>query len=86
MPRNVKLKIGIQDNLEEISLEIPDDKPRPWDASDKLKMIGITEIAIIVIVAAIIFFGRNTIIEWAKTIAQVKNTYNKEINKKGKKK
>jgi CO/xanthine dehydrogenase Mo-binding subunit len=40
MSRNVKLKIGIQDNLEEISLEIPEDKPRPWDGSDKLKMIG----------------------------------------------
>ena len=45
-------------------------------------MIGITEIAIIAIVAAIIFFGRNTIIEWAKTIAQVKKTYNKELKKK----
>lgn len=40
MPRNVKLKVGIQDNLEEISLEIPDDKPRPWDGSDKLELIG----------------------------------------------
>ena len=49
-------------------------------------MIGITEIAIIVIIAAIIFFGRNTIVDWAKTIAQVKKTYNKELNKKDKKK
>ena len=40
MSRDVKLKIGIQENLKEISLEIPDDKPRPWDGSDKLKMIG----------------------------------------------
>ncbi len=49
-------------------------------------MIGITEITIIVIVAAIVFFGRNTIVEWAKTVAQVKKTYNKELNKKDKKK
>ncbi len=44
--------------------------------------IGVSEMAVIVVVAAVVFFGRNVVIDWVKTIAQVKKTYNKELKKK----
>ncbi|MFQ5605168.1 MAG: xanthine dehydrogenase family protein molybdopterin-binding subunit [bacterium] len=40
MSKEVKLQVGVQDNLHEVSVEIPDDTPKPWDGSDKLKYIG----------------------------------------------
>jgi xanthine dehydrogenase YagR molybdenum-binding subunit len=40
MPKNVKLKVGVQDNLKEISIEIADNAPRPWDGMDRLNYIG----------------------------------------------
>ncbi|MFQ5707075.1 MAG: xanthine dehydrogenase family protein molybdopterin-binding subunit [bacterium] len=40
MAKEVKLKVGVQSNLHEVTQEIPDDVPRPWDGSDKLKYIG----------------------------------------------
>jgi len=45
-------------------------------------MIGIGETAIIVVIAAIIFFGKDQVLGWAKTLGQVKKTYNKEITTK----
>ncbi len=42
-------------------------------------MIGIAEIAVIAVVGGIVFFGKNTVVDWAKTIAQVKKTYNTEL-------
>ncbi len=40
MPKNVKLNVGVEDNLKEISVEIPDNAPKPWDGADKLNFIG----------------------------------------------
>ncbi len=40
MSKQVNLSVGIQDNLREITVEIPDEAPRPWDGTDKLKYIG----------------------------------------------
>jgi len=44
--------------------------------------INIPEMAVIVVVAAVLFFGRNVVIDWIETIAQVKKTYNKKLKKK----
>jgi len=40
MSKQVKLNVGVQNNLREITIDIPDDAPRPWDGFDKLKYIG----------------------------------------------
>lgn len=40
MPKDVKLNVGVGDNLEEISIRIPDDVPEPWDGKDELQYIG----------------------------------------------
>lgn len=40
MPKQVQLKVGVGKNLREITAEIPDNTPRPWDGSDELKYIG----------------------------------------------
>jgi xanthine dehydrogenase YagR molybdenum-binding subunit len=40
MPRNEKLFIGINKDLKEKIISIPDADPRPWDGKDDLKHIG----------------------------------------------
>ncbi len=45
-------------------------------------MIGLAEIAIIAVVAGIVFFGKNQVVDWAKTIGQVKKAYGKELETK----
>ena len=40
MSRTVKLKVGVEQDLKEITTEIPDNEPKPWDGSVKLKYIG----------------------------------------------
>ena len=40
MPKEVKLYVGLNDNLKEIKSTIPDDEPKPWDGKDNLKFIG----------------------------------------------
>ncbi|KAA3661015.1 MAG: xanthine dehydrogenase family protein molybdopterin-binding subunit [Calditrichaeota bacterium] len=40
MAKEVKLKVGIEDNLEEITLEIPESAPRPWDGQEDLKYVS----------------------------------------------
>ncbi len=40
MPKSVKLKVGVEKNLKEISAEIPDNTPKPWDGGDLLRFIG----------------------------------------------
>lgn len=44
-------------------------------------MIGLPEIVVIGIAAGIVFFGRKQVVDWAKTFAQAKKTYNKELSK-----
>ncbi len=45
-------------------------------------MIGMPELAIIVIVGAIIFFGKNSVEDWVKTAAEAKKVYDREMKKK----
>lgn len=40
MPKSVKLKVGVEKNLKEITVDIPDNTPKPWDGGDTLKLIG----------------------------------------------
>jgi xanthine dehydrogenase YagR molybdenum-binding subunit len=40
MSRKEKLYIGIEKDLEEKIVEIPDADPRPWDGKDELKIVG----------------------------------------------
>ncbi|BBM84547.1 xanthine dehydrogenase family protein molybdopterin-binding subunit [Candidatus Uabimicrobium amorphum] len=40
MAKEVKLHIGVENDLEEIKVTIPDDSPKPWDGKDKLKFVG----------------------------------------------
>ncbi|MCA9733105.1 MAG: xanthine dehydrogenase family protein molybdopterin-binding subunit [Deferribacteres bacterium] len=40
MAKQVKLNVGIEDNLEEITLEIPESTPRPWDGQADLKYVS----------------------------------------------
>jgi xanthine dehydrogenase YagR molybdenum-binding subunit len=40
MSRKEKLYIGIEDDLKEMTVEVPDSDPKPWDGKDKLKNIG----------------------------------------------
>jgi xanthine dehydrogenase YagR molybdenum-binding subunit len=40
MAKTEKLRVGLPDNLEEISVEIPDNEPKPWDGATKFKLIG----------------------------------------------
>lgn len=44
--------------------------------------LGLPELAIIAVVAGIIFFGKGTVVEWVKTIAQAKKIYKKEMGVK----
>ncbi len=48
-------------------------------------MIGVTELAIIVVIAIILFFGRNVLLDWVKTIAKAKKTLKPEEKAKKKK-
>ena len=41
-------------------------------------MIGVTEIAVIAVVGAVIFFGKDQVVGWAKTLGQVKKEFNGE--------
>lgn len=40
MPRKVKVLIGVQENVHEQEIEIPDGALKPWDAGDRLVHIG----------------------------------------------
>jgi len=40
MPREEKLFVGINKDLKEITVPIPDADPKPWDGKDELKYIG----------------------------------------------
>jgi len=40
MPRDEKLFVGINKDLKEITIPIPDTDPKPWDGKDELKYIG----------------------------------------------
>jgi xanthine dehydrogenase YagR molybdenum-binding subunit len=40
MPRDEKLHVGINKDLKEITVPIPDADPKPWDGKDNLKYIG----------------------------------------------
>ena len=40
MGKKVKLNVGVEDRLEQVTVEIPDTAPRPWDGKDRLKYIG----------------------------------------------
>jgi len=40
MPREEKLYVGINKDLKEITVPIPDADPKPWDGKDELKYIG----------------------------------------------
>jgi xanthine dehydrogenase YagR molybdenum-binding subunit len=40
MPRDEKLYVGINKDLKEITVTIPDADPKPWDGKDDLKHIG----------------------------------------------
>ena len=40
MSRKEKLYIGIENDLKEMTVEVPDSDPKPWDGKDKLKYIG----------------------------------------------
>jgi hypothetical protein len=44
-------------------------------------MIGISEAAIILVVGAIFFFGKNKVLDWAAGLAQVKKRYETELKK-----
>ena len=48
-------------------------------------MIGITELALIVVVAAIFFFGKDKVIEWARTFGEAKKEYAKAVTEPKKK-
>ena len=40
MPRDEKLFVGINKDLKEKIVPIPDADPKPWDGKDELKLIG----------------------------------------------
>jgi xanthine dehydrogenase YagR molybdenum-binding subunit len=40
MSKKVKLKVGLESNPQQIAVEIPEQDPRPWDLTDKLKFVG----------------------------------------------
>ncbi len=40
MSKKYKLKVGVQENLRDLTVEVNDNQPRPWDGSDHLKYIG----------------------------------------------
>lgn len=40
MSKPVTLKVGIEKNLKDIRVDIPDHTPKPWDGGDDLKFIG----------------------------------------------
>ena len=40
MPREEKLFVGINKDLEEKIVSVPDTDPKPWDGKDELKYIG----------------------------------------------
>jgi len=40
MPKSVNLKLGVEKNLKDTAVEIPDNTPKPWDGADDLTFIG----------------------------------------------
>ncbi|MEK7484015.1 MAG: molybdopterin cofactor-binding domain-containing protein, partial [Planctomycetota bacterium] len=40
MPKEHQLHVGVQNNLQPITVKIPDNDPKPWDGQDSLKYIG----------------------------------------------
>lgn len=40
MSKSVNVFVGVNNNLKEIPLEIPDGTPKPWDGKDELSIIG----------------------------------------------
>jgi xanthine dehydrogenase YagR molybdenum-binding subunit len=40
MSKEFKLKVGVEKNLKDLIVEVPDDQPKPWDGAIKLKYIG----------------------------------------------
>lgn len=40
MPGKTKLQLGYDTNIETITIDVPDDEPRPWDASDEMRVVG----------------------------------------------
>ena len=40
MSRKEKLFVGINKDLEELTVEVPDTDPKPWDGKDELKYVG----------------------------------------------
>lgn len=40
MSKEFKLQVGVQNNLQEAVVTVPDQDPRPWDGKDSLKWIG----------------------------------------------
>jgi xanthine dehydrogenase YagR molybdenum-binding subunit len=40
MAKKVQLKVGVEKNLKDITVEIPDGAPKPWDGVDDLKHVG----------------------------------------------
>ncbi len=40
MTKDVRIQVGVADNLQEMALKVPKNDPRPWDGNDQLKYIG----------------------------------------------
>lgn len=40
MPKKIKTEFGFEGNMRPVELDIPDNDPRPWDATDRLKIVG----------------------------------------------
>lgn len=40
MPKKIKTEFGFEGNMQPVELDIPDNDPRPWDATDRLKIVG----------------------------------------------
>jgi len=40
MSRKVKLKVGLETKPQQIEVDIPEGDPKPWDLTDKLKVVG----------------------------------------------
>ncbi len=40
MPKKISTEFGFEGNMQPVELDIPDNDPRPWDAKDRLKIVG----------------------------------------------
>ena len=40
MGRKVKLELGYADQTQSVTIDVPLDEPKPWDASDQLALVG----------------------------------------------